>query len=286
MTIQQAQQQLRFQLNHIYSDSESNNIADWVMEHITGLPRIDRVVNKKIPLIPAQISQLASIQTQLLEHKPIQYILNECWFYGMKLFVDENVLIPRPETEELVDWVVKDVKRSGKSTLKILDIGTGSGCIPLAIKKSLPDAEVYGLDISEGALTVARKNAQMQNLSIHLLHVDILSGETPSGIPRFDIIVSNPPYIPLGDKDSMAENVLKYEPWLALFVHDADPLKFYKSITDFSKGNQSEKGLLYFETHEHYAPVIAKFLINQNYKEVETRDDLQGKTRFVRAQRN
>lgn len=281
MTIQQAQQQLRFQLNHIYSDAESNNIADWVMERITGLPRIDRVTNKTIPLLPAQLTQLDSIQIQLLTHKPIQYILNECWFYGMKLYVDENVLIPRPETEELVDWLVKEVKASGRSDLKILDIGTGSGCIPLAIKKALPGCEVYALDISKAALNVARKNAQLQNLAVHFFHFDIFSDNIPDQFPRFDIIVSNPPYIPLSDKSSMADNVVKFEPWLALFVDNEDPLLFYKSILQFSKAQLTEKGVIFFEVHEALGNRLYEYLKNSGMENIQLSKDLQGKDRMI-----
>lgn len=285
MTLQQAQQQLRFQLNHLYSDTESNNIADWVMEYITGLPRIDRVVNKKIPLLPAQVEQLDRIQKQLLDHKPIQYILNESWFYGMKLYVDENVLIPRPETEELVDWVVKEVKAAGRTELAILDIGTGTGCIPLAIKKALPGCEVYGLDISEGALTVARKNAQLQGLSVHFMHFDILSRTIPEQFPRFDIIVSNPPYIPLSDKDSMADNVVKYEPWLALFVENEDPLVFYREILLFAENNLKEAGWIYFEIHERLGDHLRELVDNTSFKHFQLVKDLQGKNRLLRIQK-
>ncbi len=281
MTLQLAQQQLRFQLNHIYSDAESNNIADWVMEHITGLTRIDRVVNKNIPLLPAQLKQFESIQIQLLAQKPIQYALNESWFYGMKLFVDENVLIPRPETEELVDWIVKEVRTSGKTDLKILDIGTGSGCIPLAVKKSLPGCEVYGLDISEGALMVARKNAQIQDLSVHFFHFDILSGKIPDQFPRFDIIVSNPPYIPFSDKSSMADNVIKHEPWLALFVDNDDPLLFYKGILQFSRVQLNEKGFLFFEIHEAFGRQLQNYLNTLGYSNIQLKKDLQGKDRMI-----
>lgn len=285
MTLQQAQQQLRFQLNHLYSDTESNNIADWVMQYITGLPRIDRVVNKKIPLLPAQSEQLDRIQKQLLDHKPIQYILNESWFYGMKLYVDENVLIPRPETEELVDWVVKEVKAAGKTELAILDIGTGTGCIPLAIKKALPGCEVYGLDISEGALTVARKNAQLQGLSVHFMHFDILSRTIPEQFPRFGIIVSNPPYIPLSDKDSMADNVVKYEPWLALFVENEDPLVFYREILLFAENNLKEEGWIYFEIHERLGDHLRELVDNTSFKHFQLVKDLQGKNRLLRIQK-
>src|SRR3954463_16758567 len=158
MTIQQGRQQLLFQLFHIYEEREARNIADMVMEHLTEWRKIDRVVNKEVPLSAVQEQKLQQYITELLDHKPVQYVLQEAWFAGMKLYVNEQVLIPRPETEELVSWLISDL-RLPIPDLKIIDIGTGSGCIPVVLKKQVGEATVYACDISERALEVARKNA-------------------------------------------------------------------------------------------------------------------------------
>ena len=287
MTLHEAQQQLLFQLYHIYSDDEAKNIAELVMEHITGWKRIDRVMNKSLKLLPDTIENLDQYTRELLRHKPVQYVLNEAWFAGMKLYVDENVLIPRPETEELVEWIVKDMRSTGAaSPITILDIGTGSGCIALGVKKKLSNAEVHACDVSETALNVAEKNASVQNLSIQFHLFDILSIKENQRLPLFDCIVSNPPYIPLSDKSSMHKNVLDYEPHLALFVENDDPLLFYKAIATFAETNLKSGGSIYFEMHESLGEQVKNVFSSKGYSKIEIRKDMQGKDRMLRITRN
>ncbi len=240
MTIQEAQQQLGSQLNQIYHEREAASIANLVMENITSWKKIDRVINKNGLLSSEKIELLKKYSEELLSHKPLQYVLHEAWFAGMKFYVDENVLIPRPETEELVEWVVESRMTDDRWSMTekpftILDIGTGSGCIPIALKKKLPQAEIYSCDVNEGALNVANKNAGDNNAAINFLHLDFLNKEKRDSLGSFDIIVSNPPYIPVKDKETMQQNVVSYEPHLALFVEDNNPLIFYESIADFEK---------------------------------------------------
>ncbi len=287
MTIHEASQQLRFQLFDLYDDREAGNIADLVMENITGWTKIDRVVNKTVPISAIQLQQLHDYALALLANKPLQYVLHEAWFFGMKLYVDENVLVPRPETEELADWIVKENSKvksqSSKTTVeKLVDIGTGSGCIPLAIKKKLPSIEVHAVDISEAALQVAKKNAAAQQLQIHFHQLDILDADARQALPTFDIIVSNPPYIPQSDKATMAANVLQYEPHLALFVDNEDPLIFYKAIADFAHTHLKPGGQVYLEIHEQMAQSIIALYTKKGFSDIELRKDMQGKDRMMR----
>jgi release factor glutamine methyltransferase len=282
MTLHEASQQLRFQLFHIYDEREATNIVNLVMEHISGWKRIDRVVNKTVPLSGPQQQLLTTYTKALLQHTPVQYVLHEAWFYGMSLYVDENVLIPRPETEELVDWLLTDSRGWESTKWSLLDIGTGSGCIPLAIKKSRPAANVHSCDVSEAALQVAKKNAADQKLTIHFQLVDILAEKDRDQLPLFDIIVSNPPYIPQKDKTAMAANVTQYEPHLALFVADSDPLLFYKAIADTAKDHLKKNGLMYLEIHEEMATAVVDLYTQKGFTHIELKKDLQGKDRLIK----
>ena len=283
MTIHEASQQLKFQLFHLYDEREAGNITDLVMEHITGWKKIDRVVNKIVPLSAAQAKTLNVYTLALLDHTPVQYVLHEAWFYDMRLYVDESVLIPRPETEELVDWVVRDARNLELGIRhSALDIGTGSGCIPLAIKKKLPALDVYACDISEAALNTAKKNAIDQQLPVHFHLLDILSPGDRDQLPMFDIIVSNPPYIPQKDKDTMAANVLQYEPALALFVADDDALLFYKAIADFASVHLNKNGAIYLEIHEDKGESVINLYSQRNFSNIELRKDMQGRDRLIR----
>lgn len=282
MTVQQASKQLLFQLFHIYEEREANNIAGLVMEKVTEWKRIDRIMNKEVTLSPEKEKLLASYTVALLTHKPVQYVLNEAWFYGMKLYVDENVLIPRPETEELLEWVRKDIRKS-ESELSILDIGTGSGCIALGLKKKLPLARLFASDVSEPALAVAKKNAMYLNEEIHFIHSNILMNTAIVELPKVDIIVSNPPYIPFQDKAGMHSNVVLYEPHLALFVEDNDPLVFYTAIADFAVTNLNSGGAVFVEIHQHMSNSVRELFIQKGFKNIELRKDLQGKERMVKA---
>ena len=284
MTLHDSQQQLLFQLYSIYDNSEAQQIADRLMEHLTGWKRIDRVMNKMLPLLPEQIDSLQQLTHELLQHKPLQYVLKEAWFAGILLYVDERVLIPRPETEELVDWMIKDIQ-SGQHNISnsILDIGTGSGCIALGLKKHLPYCEIHACDVSEGVLEVARQNAANNHLVVQFHKLNILMEEEYQRLPFFDFIVSNPPYIPLSDKMSMQPNVLEYEPPLALFVDDNDPLLFYRAIVNFSGTNLRKEGVIYLEIHEAIAQAGRELLMQEGFLEIEIRKDMQGKERMIKA---
>jgi release factor glutamine methyltransferase len=286
MTLHEAQQRLLFQLYHIYDNSEAQQIADMVMEHIMGWNRIDRVMNKKLKMLPGSLEKLDRMTDQLLMHKPVQYVLNESWFAGMRLYVDENVLIPRPETEELADWIVKDFKSRDVENPIVLDIGTGSGCIALAIKKGLPRAEVHACDISDAALAVAKKNAESNELDIIFHQADILSEPDWEKLPQVDCIVSNPPYIPLRDKDVMQKNVLDFEPHLALFVSNEEPLLFYDKILLVGKRKLRVNGKVYFETHENLTNTLKDLFRKHEIKDFTFRKDLQGKDRMASLKLN
>lgn len=283
MTIHDATQQLLFQLYHLYDNREAANIADWVMENITGWKKIDRIINKQVPLSQPQTERLLVYTSQLLENTPVQYVLNECWFYGMKLWVNKDVLIPRPETEELVEWIAQDIKKGNVIGKKILDIGTGSGCIPLGLKKAIPTAIVHGCDISAAALKVAKKNADDNNLPIHFLQVDFLNKLENDTLEVYDILVSNPPYIPNADKSNMANNVLLHEPHLALFVPDNDGLVFYKALIDFSVKHLSANGCIYMEIHEQAAAGVESLFRRNGFTQVLIKKDMQGKDRMLKA---
>ena len=215
MTIQQGYQLLVQQLYALYSDREAQQMADWVLEHITGFKKIDRVLNKQFLLNNGQEDLLAKYTAQLLDHTPVQYVLEEAWFAGMRLFVNQHVLIPRPETEELVEWIISDYAFSANPNLRIADIGTGSGCIPIALKKKLTTAAITAIDISPDALAVAQRNANSQAVDIDFMQADILDNEDWKPLSLFHVIVSNPPYIPKKGAADMQSNVLQHEPYIA-----------------------------------------------------------------------
>ncbi|AEW00827.1 protein-(glutamine-N5) methyltransferase, release factor-specific [Niastella koreensis] len=289
MTFYEAQQQLQKALTELYDDREAANIADWVMEHVTGLRKIDRIIHKQSPLAPEKVNLLQEYTRQLLTHKPVQYVLHEAWFCGMPFYVDENVLIPRPETEELVEWVSAignrhsvDGKRQTAETLRILDVGTGSGCIPVSLKKKLPQAEVYACDVSEGALAVAARNAAAQETPVNFIKIDFLDAGSWSLLPEVDIIVSNPPYIPQSDKNTMFQNVLAHEPHLALFVPDNDALVFYDAIARFAQSNLVSQGCVFVEIHEELGQKTKELFEGKGFY-AEVKKDFQGKDRMVKA---
>jgi len=283
MTIQQSYKQLLFQLYEMYGDREAANIADIVIENITGFKKVDRLINKQFPLNEEQLQLLNDYTNELLKHKPVQYVLNEVWFAGMKLYVDENVLIPRPETEELVEWIVKTVASRKSQVASILDIGTGSGCIPVALKKKLLSVEVHALDTSEEALNVAKRNAAIQQTEINFHLLNILDKNLWRQLPKFDIIVSNPPYVTQGEASSMQKNVLQYEPHLALFVDDEDAMKFYKAIAEFGLYHLNNNGQIFFEINEMMGKQICDLLNQYRYLNIELKKDLQNKDRMIKA---
>ncbi len=287
MTIQEATQYLKRALASMYEEREAGNITALVMENVTQLKKIDRIFNKNKPLSPENELLLEKYAKQLLEHRPVQYVLNECWFAGMKLFVNEHVLIPRPETEELADWVAAETAKlsAGDNRITLLDIGTGSGCLAVALKKMLPEAAVFACDISTPSLEVARRNAADNLAEISFEQCDFLDDSAWKGLPVADIIVSNPPYIPLHNRKSMHDNVLRYEPHQALFVPDEEPLLFYRSIATFACTHLSPQGSIWVEIHEDLAKPVLDLFSSYGFLNLRLRQDLQGKDRMISASR-
>lgn len=288
MTIQEGTFYILNHIRRIYPEGEAARITDWVMEYLTGSKKAERMIYKNASVTNDEEKQLKQYTDRLLQHEPVQYILNEAWFYGMKFFVDKNVLIPRPETEELVDWMVKEVGSWVPIAIgmgvKILDIGTGSGCIAIALKNKLPFAEVWACDISDEALTIARKNADDHHALIDFVPLDFLDPSQWKQLPHFDIIVSNPPYVPEKDKEEMQPNVLKFEPHAALFVPDNNALIFYNAIADFGKEHLHENGKIYAEIHESLGEKSVQLFQSKGYA-AELKKDLQGKDRIICCQK-
>lgn len=288
MTIIEAQQELVQRLSTIYDKREASNIADMVMENLTGYTKSQRVVHKASALPAEKFQAFEKCMVALEQHKPIQYVLNEAWFFGMKFYVDENVLIPRPETEELVNWVIEEIQSSESigwsGRLIILDVGTGSGCIPISLKKAIPKAEVWGCDISDQALNVARINAATLDHLVDFQGLDFLDPIQRNQLPHVNILVSNPPYVPEKDKDSMQPNVLQYEPHLALFVPNNDALIFYRAIAEFGHQRMNKDGIIFVEIHEDLAAQLIDLFSQSGYSRIEVRRDLQGKERMMKVQ--
>lgn len=267
------------QLQKIYSLSEATIITDWVFEKMASLKRTDILKNPEKVISPAANALIQNTMQQLLLHKPVQYVLGEAWFYGMKLKVNKHVLIPRPETEELVEQLIKD-RKSKLTDPAILDIGTGSGCIPIAIKKNLPAAKVTGIDVSKDALALAKENAVLHNTNIGFTELDFLNESIWTALGMFDIIISNPPYIPVNEKEKLEKHVTDFEPHLALFVPENSPLIFYEKIAAFGSEHLLPNGKIYLETHEDYAKETAA-LFHKNYQTVVIKRDMYGKERMI-----
>jgi release factor glutamine methyltransferase len=287
MTIQEATQYVKKELTSLYDEREAGNITALVMENITQLKKIDRIFNKQNLLSKDSEMLLKTYVKELLEHKPVQYVLNECWFAGMKLFVNEHVLIPRPETEELADWVATETAKISAvgNAITMLDVGTGSGCLAIALKKRLPEATVFACDISGPSLEVARRNAADNLAEVNFEQCDFLDDSAWNRLPAADIIVSNPPYIPLQNSESMHDNVLRYEPHLALFVPDDEPLLFYRAITSFARTHLSPQGSIYVEIQEDLAKPVLGLFSGNGFSHLRLKQDLQGKDRMISASR-
>ena len=296
MNLFEAERYTREQLEAIYDKREASNIADIVLEDVSSLSRIDRLREKEMMLHETQLNQLNQYIRQLLQHEPVQYVIHKAWFCGMELYVDQRVLIPRPETEELVSWIISDSKASGKDVfirrpmqaddttkLKILDVGTGSGCIALALKKNMPKAEVWGCDVSEEALNVARRNGSLLDIRVDFQGLDFLDLNQQKLLPTVNILVSNPPYVPLNNKEQMHQNVVQYEPHTALFVPAHDPLVFYRALAQFGHHRLYPHGKIYMEIHEDLGEEVVILFENEGYHSIELRKDMQEKDRMVCA---
>jgi len=261
-----------------YPDSELRGFTNWILEHLFDYSSMDALMQAEKDLSDKDIKNIERIVSLLKQEKPIQQIVGYAWFYGHKFAVNEHVLIPRPETEELVDWILKD-KPEDKS---ILDIGTGSGCISITLALN-SNAQVSTVDISDLALVQAKENAKNLNASINFIQTDILAEVGINKLDSYDVIVSNPPYVLESDKELMANNVLENEPHLALFVSDEEALKFYICIADIASKKLNNNGLLYFEIHENKGLETLDILSRKGFSNLELRKDFQGKDRMVKA---
>jgi release factor glutamine methyltransferase len=280
MLLKEYKNQFAQELNAIYDVQEIDSFFYILLEAFHQMKRVDLALHPEMELDPMQLLQWETVLAQLIEQRPIQYILGETEFFGLPFYVNENTLIPRPETEELVDWIINQLKvESRKSRVKILDIGTGTGCIAVSLAKNLPDAEVFALDVSEKALAVAKKNAARNEVSVTFLHQSIL--ETEDLFKQFDIIVSNPPYVRNLEKEEIKKNVLDYEPHLALFVEDHDALLFYRKITQLAKKNLVQNGQLFFEINQYLGKEMIALLEEYQFRNIELKKDIYGNDRMI-----
>ncbi len=277
MEIKNAFENLKAALSTIYDLREATTISRYIFE---DLFKIKQVFSQKTLSIN-EIEVLRIVQKRLLAHEPWQHVVGFADFYGLKMHVSTDVLIPRPETEELVEWILEDLKPQQT----VLDIGTGSGCIPIVLKKRQPNAEVFGLDVSKNALEIAQKNAFLNKVQIQWLNIDILKDDEQRkiGEREFDVIVSNPPYILESDKGFMQKNVLDFEPHLALFVTDESPLLFYEKIADFASKHLKKNGFLYFEIHQNFGKKTVELLEKKGFKNIILKKDLYEADRMVRG---
>jgi release factor glutamine methyltransferase len=278
MTIKALFKQYIKDLEQIYSSGEAIAIAYIIFEYFISCSKTDIVSRENEMVSASNLDRLNNALQKLLNHEPVQYITGEAWFYNLKFKVNNAVLIPRPETEELVLEVINFLKNTADK--KVLDIGTGSGCIPISIKKNVPNANIFALDISDDALEIAKANALANMVTIVFEKINILNEKVFTTLPSFDVIISNPPYIPENEKQLLAENVIKYEPHIALFVPQQDPLIFYKKIALFVETNLNVNGKIFLEVHEDLAHETATIFKAKNY-EVTIKKDMQGKDRML-----
>jgi release factor glutamine methyltransferase len=302
MMVKTAFEDFTERLKAIYSIGEAAFIAKWVFEVVAGVQQPASA--GAIEMTEATAVVLEQKLIELLAHKPVQYVLGEAWFYNIKFKVNEHVLIPRPETEELVEWCIKEIANGAAGVAKegtnpakdnaihssplvirnLLDIGTGSGCIAVALKKELPAFTVTGIDISDGALLVARKNADSLGVEVNFIQLDFLDEDDWARLPQFDVIVSNPPYIPLNEKSKLDNNVTDYEPHTALFVPDNAPLLFYEKIARFGLTHLGLGGFVMVEIHQDFAQE-ATALFSKYYTSVACKKDISGNERMIMATR-
>jgi len=271
------------ELTPLYDVGEAESFFYLILENKKNLRRIDLALHTDLSLSETDLINWNSILEKLKLEIPIQYILGTTNFFGLDFLVNSNVLIPRPETEELVEWIIKNQKNTQSTKpLRILDIGTGSGCIAISLAKNIPNAEVYALDISASALAIAEENASTNNVNVIFNEKNIL--ETDVLEHNFDIIVSNPPYVRNLEKAELMNNVLENEPHLALFVADKDALIFYEKIANLSQKFLVEKGVLYFEINQYLGKEMLDLLRNKDFSGLELRKDIYGNDRMIKAE--
>ncbi|WP_207433870.1 peptide chain release factor N(5)-glutamine methyltransferase [Sabulibacter ruber] len=281
LTIGEILENLTRQLQTLYEEPEARTMAEWVLQHALRVGRFELLQRRKDPAPDGLQAQVQQYQERLLQHEPLQYVLSEASFYGRDFTVTPAVLIPRPETEELVQKVIKTYQRQPQ--VRLLDIGTGSGCIPITLAAELPQAQAWGLDVSPEALAVAKSNAEKLGQKVEWLLQDILQ-EIPAIEPHsLDAVISNPPYVLEEEKALMRQNVLNFEPSLALFVPNEDPLLFYRRIAVVAQRLLKKGGKLFFEINEKFAQETKEMLHQMNYQNVQIFQDLRGKDRMLEA---
>jgi len=284
------------ELKDVHEDSEIESFFFILSEYLHNLKRIDISLNPEFEVSDEDLIKWKAIISDLKVEKPIQYITGEAWFYGLRFEVNENTLIPRPETEELVEWIIESQKSKVKSQnsktenltiqqsnhLSILDIGTGSGCIPISLKKEIPNAHVFTVDVSEKAIKTATKNASDNNVEINFKLQSVFEMDNLEEFgTKFDVIVSNPPYVRNLEKQEIKKNVLDYEPHLALFVEDMDALLFYRKIAQLALNGLKPNGKLFFEINQYLGKETVELLENLGFKNIELRKDFVGNDRMI-----
>lgn len=285
MKLKDTRELFQKELNGLYDKEEIDNFFYMLIQSYMGLKRLDLALKPELSFSKEEKQVVFEALYSLKKQIPIQYILGETEFFGLPFKVSPSVLIPRPETEELVDWIINHQENSNNQ-LRVLDIGTGSGCIAVSLAKNLPQAKVYALDVSEDALLIAKQNAELNHVEIECIQANILNPKTWNlGFKEldFDIIVSNPPYVRELEKSQMKANVLMNEPHLALFVEDKDPLQFYKAITQYAVDKLSQNGDLYFEINEYLGAQMIQLLHEHHFADVELRQDIFKKDRMIKG---
>ncbi len=290
MKLKDLKQKFHEHLDAIYGKEEVQTFFFMITEYYNAIKRIDLALNTDLTIEDDFVLKYESALEALKNHEPIQYIIGQTEFYGLPFYVNENTLIPRPETEELVELILSNITTNdqlelvkGDHQFNILDIGTGTGCIAISLAKQLPNANVSAIDVSAKALEMANKNAQLNQVDINFIENDILkicNSELDSAT-KFDIIVSNPPYVRQLEKQQMQDNVLNHEPHLALFVEDENPLIFYRAITQFATKNLKPNGELYFEINEYLGKEMMAFLEEFGFKNIQLKQDFFGKDRMI-----
>ncbi|QOG04069.1 peptide chain release factor N(5)-glutamine methyltransferase [Flavobacterium sp. MDT1-60] len=280
MKIKQYRTQFIKELSPFYDAYEAESFFYLILEDKHKLRQIDLALNHDLNFSESDFVVWNTLLSQLKKEVPIQYLLGKTSFYGLDFEVNENVLIPRPETEELVEWIINENSKTDKTKkLRILDIGTGSGCIAISLAKNLPNAEVYGFDVSKKAIETAKRNAINNKVDVTFVLLDIL--ETDLITSNFDIIVSNPPYVRNLEKEEIKKNVLDYEPHLALFVEDNDALIFYRKIAVLAKNSLLENGQLFFEINQYLGKEMMDLMETMNYKNIELKKDIYDNDRMI-----
>lgn len=285
-TINDVFQSFRHELSELYNINETEALTLWAVSEIMEISKASTKAFPEKELTVLQQELLSSVLIELKTGKPLQYVLGYTEFYGLKFVVNQSTLIPRPETEELVEWALASWQFAVgnlQQPYSILDIGTGSGCIAISLKKHLPDIKVMAIDVSPEALQVAKTNAQLNEVMVDFIEADVLNPKSEIQNSKFTVIISNPPYVTPADKQQMHVNVVEFEPHTALFVPQNDPLLFYKAITAYAKNNLTPGGMLFLEINESYGNETVELLTNNGFTDIELKNDMSGRHRMVKA---